>query len=491
MDSLAPSSPATILHLLQGWGRRTAFLLLLLFAALVPHLSSNGFDFPAVSSFSSLLPFCALFLLPLLDMRKPGRALQVDLLAMVSFVVALGCWRDTRGWPVLLIYPPLLYLFARMAWLARIGRRTRSGVAPALPRSFLSRRWLLCGIVVLVAVHISWGLEGRVSTDVAEGSVQGALKIAHGRALYGRMPSLHDLDPHTDTYGPANYEAYLPFAVLLRGHLAARVSTLFFDLLSALLLFVLGRQIRGLTAGIVLAYCWLAYPFGLYEEAFAFNDSLLAAALVAAVLLARSAAPRGAMAAVAAWTKLSPLALLPLLASRGGAERGRARELAEFGLAFALATALIFVPALAHSSLSTFISRSFGFQAQRALSGSIWAQLQQGSSYAAWIGTASRVVHGLLVAFAGMFAIVLLRAPRRTDRLGLAAASAAVLIAIELCLGYWSFSYILWFAPLVLLVVVLGMSSEEAVLSAPARRTAARALQPGPRRVRCARSRSG
>lgn len=454
MDSLASSSPVAILHLLQGWVRRTAFLLLLLFAVLVPHLSSNGFDFPAVSSFSSLLPFCALFLLPLLDMRRRGRALNVDLLAMVSFVVALGCWRDTRGWPVLLIYPPLLYLFARMAWLARIGRRTTGSVAPALPRSFLSRRWLLCGIVVLVAVHISWALEGRVSTDVAEGSVQGALKIAHGRALYGRLPSLHDLDPHTDTYGPANYEAYLPFAVLLRGHLAARVSTLFFDLLSALLLFVLGRQIRGPTAGVVLAYCWLAYPFGLYEEAFAFNDSLLAAALVATVLLARSAAPRGAMAAVAAWTKLSPLALLPLLVS-GGAKRDKARELAEFGLAFALATALIFVPALAHSSLSTFISRSFGFQAQRAPSGSIWAQLE-GSSYAAWIGTASRVVHGLLVAFVGVFAIALIRAPRRTDRLGLAAASAAVLIAIELCLGYWSFSYILWFAPLVLLVVVLG-----------------------------------
>jgi hypothetical protein len=56
---------------------------------------------------------------------------------------------------------------------------------------------------------------------------------------------------------------------------------------------------------------------------------------------------------------------------------------------------------------------------------------------------------------------VLLRAPRRQDIIGLASASAAVLIALQICLSYYSFSYILWFAPLVLVTLILGYYSVE------------------------------
>jgi hypothetical protein len=311
---------------------------------------------------------------------------------------------------------------------------------------------------VLVAVHVSWALAGRVSTDVAEGGVQGAQNIAHGRPLYGRpRVSQGGMDPHTDTYGPFNYEAYLPFTALAAGHRAARLTTLFFDLLTALLLFMLGRQIRGPTVGVLLAFCWLAFPFTLYEEALGFNDSIVAATLVGTVLAARSPARRGAMAAVAAWTKLSPLALLPLLASHRGPHKSGRYALLEFAGAFVLATAIVFLPALAHSSVPTFISRTFGFQSSRPASGSIWAELQGSYSVGApWLNTASRVLHGLLAALTGAFAIALFRAPRRQDAVGLAAAAAAVLIAMEACLGYYSFSYILWFAPLALVAAVLA-----------------------------------
>lgn len=440
--------------------RRLAFVALLLAAPLLPHLDSGGFEFPAVSNSWVCLPFCALMLLPLIDVRAPRRLFHFDLLVLLSFVVALGFERPSRVWPVLLIYPPLIYLGVRMAVIARLFR-SESPTPTESPRLLLPRSWLVIGIIVLSAVHISWALEATANPDVASGSVHGAVQLVNGRPLY-HAPAAHTpVDPHTDTYGPVNYEAYLPFASVADAQTAAHLTTLFFDLLTALLLFALGRQIRGPTAGIVLAYCWLAFPFTLYEDALSFNDSIVAAALVGTLLVARSPARRGVMAAVVGWTKLSPLALVPVLASyRPPRGRSASRGLLEFSLAFAIATAVIFAPTLAHSSLATFMSRTFGFQAERPPAESIWEVLQSDyTMYAPWIGTASRLAHGLLAAITGALAIVLLRAPRRQDIIGLASVSAAVLIALQISLSYYSFSYILWFAPLVLVALTLGRLS--------------------------------
>jgi hypothetical protein len=52
--------------------------------------------------------------------------------------------------------------------------------------------------------------------------------------------------------------------------------------------------------------------------------------------------------------------------------------------------------------------------------------------------------------------VALLWMPRRQDLVGLASACAAVLIAVQLCDGYYSLTYILWFAPLVLVTSILG-----------------------------------
>lgn len=443
------------------WARRIAYVALLALAPLLPHLSSGGFDFPAVSAAWVCLPLAALLLVPLVDLRAPWRWAHLDLLVLLSPAVALVCERPGRTWAVLLVYPPLAYLAVRMLVIAR-GRRS----APAL-RLRLPRSWLVAGIAVLAAVHVGWALQGTVSTDVASGSVQGAQRIVHGRPLYGAPSGPAALDPHTDTYGPATYEAYVPLAAVADSRIAARVTTLLCDLLTALLLFALGRQVRGPTAGIVLAYCWLALPFTLYEDAFAFNDALAAAALVGTVLVARSPVRRGVLAALAGWTKFSPLALVPLLAGYAPSrERSVRRDAPRFALAFALATVLIYVPVVADSDIGTFVSRTLGFQASRTPSFSLWGSLQ--NDYAVhlpWLGTASRVLHGLLAALVCALIILLPRASRRQDAVGLAAASAAVLIGVQACLGYWAFSYVLWFAPLVLAAVILaaaGPTAEQA-----------------------------
>ena len=71
---------------------------------------------------------------------------------------------------------------------------------------------------------------------------------------------------HGDTYGPVNYEAYVPFEQIFGWSgtwddlPAAHAAAIFFDLLAVALLFLLGRRMRGPTLGIALAYAWVVLP---------------------------------------------------------------------------------------------------------------------------------------------------------------------------------------------------------------------------------------
>jgi Glycosyltransferase family 87 len=421
---------------------RILFIALLAAAPLLPEINSSIFSFPAVTNWWVCVPFCALFLLALLDVRHLCRIYNLDLLVLGSFIVALGCYDSSRTLPVLLLYPPLIYLAGRMIVLARVGRTAGASKTTAF-RPWLPLPWLIVGIVVLGAVHVNWALTDPSTSDVGEASVQGARKVVHGDALYGanQTRSATTVDPHYDTYGPFNYEAYVPFAAVASS-----------------------------TIGAVLAFAWLTYPITLYSDGFDFNDALVAATLTGALLAIDSPARRGVMVALAGWTKLSPLALVPvMLAQRSHIGENRPRAVMAFGASFILTSAVIFVPALDHSSLSTFIARSFGYQASRAPEFTIWSMYGDSYRHAAWIVDLSKVVHGLLIALTVGFALALLRLPRRQDLIGLAAASAAVLIALQVCDGYYSFSYLLWFVPLVLVAITLdhaGIPRQRAKYSA-------------------------
>jgi hypothetical protein len=457
--------------------RRIAFAALLAATPLLPQMQSSRFEFPAIEHGWVCLPLGGLILLALIDLRAWRRWIHFDLVAFVALSAALACWRQWLTWPTLLLYALLGYLLARMVAIARRRRPPASARRPV--RAMLPRSWLVLAILVLSAVHVSWAIEGSAQVDVAHGGVAGAQSIAHGRALYSSPAHESQQDPHLDTYGPVNYEAYLPFVGVAGGYRAARLTTVFFDLLTALLLFLLGRRLTSATAGATLAFCWLAFPFTLYCDALALNDSILAAALAGTLLLAGSPARRGALAALAAWTKFSPLALVPLLASYRPDERSRGRLL-PFALAFALITALAFAPALAHSDLATIVSRTFGFQAHRAPSSlTVWSVLQQ---QLPGIAPASRVIHGMLAACVLAAAIFVPRIPRRGDLVGLAAACAAILLAVELCLSYYAFSYVLWFAPPLLAALVLDAMPRRSPPAAASTEPTARRHRTAPRR---------
>jgi uncharacterized membrane protein len=450
--------------------RRLIYIALIVLAPLLPQFGNSYFTYPVVSHFWTSLAFCGLFLLPLVDLQRLRRMLHLDLLALLMFAVGLRYWYTSSSLSLLCVYAPLAYLCLRMVLIARVGRSAASELPVVPARFWLPTSWLLAGIVILVAVHINWTLGAQVGTDVGPASVQGAVRLVHGQPVYGADHAITaklGYDPHYDTYGPLVYESYIPFASIAGVHTAARLATLFFDLLTAVLLFALGRQLRGPSVGVVLAYCWLAFPFTLYAGGLASNDSLVAAALVGTLLAAGSPVRRGAMVALAAWTKLSPLALVPVVISHATPARTRRAALFTCAAAFVLTGLLVLAPVFIHSSASTFVTRTFGFQLSRSPAFSIWERLNAGSLVAAaWVKPASQVAHGLLIALTAGFALMLMRAPRRQDVVGLASACAAILTAMQICLGYYSFTYILWFAPLVLVALIAG--EQQASQSSPA-----------------------
>ena len=232
---------------------------------------------------------------------------------------------------------------------------------------------------------------------------------------------------------------------------AAHAAAIFFDLLAVALLFLLGRRMRGPTLGIALAYAWVSFPFTLFALESDSNDTLVAVSILAALLLRRlAAAVRGAFAALAGLTKFAPLALAPLLATHGLRERdgwvgvrrcARARSRCSCSPSSPRPRSSR-SPRSAHDSLHTIYERTLVYQANRGSPFSVWG------------------LYGLPGARAGRqlaavaLAVALAVVPRRDDLVGLAAACAAVMIAVQLGIDHWFYLYIPWFFPLVMIALL-------------------------------------
>ncbi len=281
------------------------------------------------------IPLCVLFFVPFFDWRKPLRLLHLDLLVLLSFSVSLAYFNHADIYASTpLVYPPLVYLLARMLALARVGRRGAPAREPRPLRLLVPPAWLAIGVVFLLGFRIGLNVTDSNVIDVGYAGVIGAQRIAQDRPLYGAYPSDNE---HGDTYGPVNYEAYVPFQQVFgwSGHWddlpAAHAAAIVFDLLAVALLFLLGRRVRGPGLGIVLAYAWVSYPFTLFALESNSNDSLVAVLILAALLVASSPPARGMFAALAGLTKFAPLALAPLLWTHGVRRAFRSRPRAGFG----------------------------------------------------------------------------------------------------------------------------------------------------------------
>jgi hypothetical protein len=214
------------------------------------------------------------------------------------------------------------------------------------------------------------------------------------------------------------------------------------DLACLALLWRIGSRLGGAALGVALAYLWAACPFTLYVLNTNGNDGLVAALVLAALAAATSPGASGILVGLAGWAKFAPLALAPLLAA--ASENGPPARAKRFTAGLALVSVLAAGVVLASGGAGTFLDRTLGFQAMRDSPFSVWGQ---------WDGLGALQVAVQAAALA--LAVAVAFAPRRRDLAGLAALSAAVLIATQLGVSHWFYLYVVWFlGPL--LVALLG-----------------------------------
>jgi hypothetical protein len=420
------------------------------------------------------LAFCAVFLLGLIDWRRPLSVRTLDLVVLLSFSVSL--WFFNRGdvfESMSLVYPVFAYLLARMVW---IGLRGRS---PSRRAAFWPVWLLAAATVFLAGFRIGLNLEGSNVIDVGFSGVVGAHRIANGEMPYGHMPVQGDLkacgpadaegdirdriqtngrcesaNERGDTYGPVAYLAYVPGYLLLGWSgkwdtlPAAHFTSIAFDLLAIVGLALVGRRFGGLPLAATLAFAWAAYPFTQYTSNSNTNDAIPPVLLIWGFWLVSSPWARGAFAALAGWSKFSSLIVAPLWAGYPEALSVRpARDAALFVAGFAGATIaafsiLLLEPDLLHAA-RVFWDRTVAWQLTRESPFSIW---DWGQYHAAGVPDL-RLVQLPLIGIVLVAALGAAFYPRHRSPLQLAALTAALLIGFELVLTHWSYLYLPWFFP--------------------------------------------
>jgi hypothetical protein len=417
------------------------------------------------------IPLCVLFLVPFLDVRRLfRRMLHLDLLVLLGFGASHFFFnRGEISTSVPLVYPVLLYVLVRMLWIGlRGGGVPRGRLVPHFPLV-----WLALALVFLTGFRVALNVVDSNVIDVGYAGAIGADRIADGRGLYdGGFPKDNQ---HGDTYGPANYLAYVPFEQALPfdgtwGELpAAHAAAIAFDLLTLLGLLVLGRRLRagpaGTLLGVALAYAWAAYPYTLFALDTNSNDALVAMVLVWALVALRSAPGRGLLLGFGAAAKFAPLALVPLFAFSGsgsgaaGSGAGAAEDAVRAGagadrrrrwrsaLLVVLAAAAVgvaaFAPFVPDGGLREIYDRTLGYQAGRPSPFSIWGQ--HAGLVDVW--TACKVLT-IALALAVAFVPRGARSPVQVAALG-----AAVLVALQLVASHWFYLYVVWFTPFVLVAL--------------------------------------
>jgi hypothetical protein len=422
-----------------------------------------------------LWPMCAIFLAGLLDWRRPRSMRTLDLIATLAFVASLVEFNHGdifRATP--LVYPPLLYLGARMVWVGMHGgpRRVRVGETHML--------LLIALLFGLMGFRLGLNNQDSNVIDVGYAGVAGASRLMDGVLPYGHLPDktsrpcggeYSNGDPRAyiqsngqcespigqgDTYGPTVYLAYIP-AVAALGWSglwdslpAAHVTACAFDILAITGLFVAGWRLASGSVGLLLAFGWAANPFTLYALNMNTNDALVGALLAWTLAALSVPALRGALLAAASLTKFAPLALIPLFASL----RNRFATMVGFA---ATAILLLAMLALDADGLSLFWHRTLDYQFGRVTPMAIWTL----PSYHPGWPDISWLQHPLqfFVALGVVAIAVFPRAPK--DAAAIAALGAAAIIGLQITASYWFYPYVCWWLPLVLAATLLPRGEPE------------------------------
>jgi hypothetical protein len=411
--------------------------------------------------------FCLAFLLGLADLRRPLSVRNLDVLMLLSPTASL--WYFNHGdvfTAVPLFYPALAWVVVRGVWIGATGRGSHT--RPLWPA------WImLAAAVFLAGFRIGLNVQASNVIDVGYSGVIGAERIVHGEAPWGHFPVEDSLkacgpadaageireriqtngrcesaNPQGDTYGPVAYEAYIP-GFLTFGWSgkwddlpAVHFTSILFDVLSMLGLWLVGRRFGGFRLAATLAFAWAAYPFTQYASSSNTNDTIMPCLLIFGFWLASSPVGRGVFGALAGWTKFAALVVAPLWLTYPGRRPSR-RFVAGFVAGTLAAFSVILLEPSPLHELRVFWDRTVTWQVGRDSPFSLWDWRQY---YARGLPDLKLVQHVLqAVLVAGALAAAFF--PRRKSPLQLAALTAALLAGFELVLTYWLYTYIPWFFP--------------------------------------------
>jgi hypothetical protein len=387
--------------------------------------------------------------------------------ATAAAILLFNAWMDVRM--VLVAWPLMLYMAARCLMCASRPEAAPGESVPLYERltsswSEAQRLWMLravlaaCAVMLLVA-----GISSRALMDVAYAVMEGATSIVHGVLPYAHIPDI----PHGDTYPVGSYLAYVPLALLspVRSEWNAADIVLYVSV-GAAALGSLGvyRLVRGRLSGsardgarralgLRAAIAWLTFPPVLATVASGTTDIVLATVLVGALLLWRWPSIAATVLGAAAWFKLVPLALLPLWIAPMDRRR-RVRALG--GIVLVSLPALAAVIALGGLDGPGLMMQGIAYQSSRPPLNSLWAAI--GSVPGQQLTQAAT-----LALIAG--AVVALRRDRALadDRRRFAALCAAVMLGLQMSSSYWSFMYLVWALPFLLLMMFSDASADPAV----------------------------
>jgi hypothetical protein len=391
------------------------------------------------------VPWAACFVLGLFDWRRPWRVEHLDLLALAGFFPVAMLLSDGLSEAGLWLAAGCLgWLFVRMA-----GAFHGKWRMPQLRPSVSSRR-LGLAILILLLARAGSVAAGNI-LDVGQASSLGAWRLLHGLHLYGaaswQWPGGRRIY-QPDSYGPFAYYAYIPFAAVfppaqafVPAALATLVPALCFDALTIAGLHKLGQRLGGRPLAQAFVFAYLLCPFPDLSLMAETNDALIAALCVWAIVVATERpVARGLLVAAAALTKFVP-ALLALQFL--GAARGRWR----YVVTVAVSLAAMLAWPLISSGPARFVDSTFGYQLLQRGGGvqlSIWTYLPH-------IATAARAA--LAVALV-LLALSPMMRPEVQDTRKNAALAAALLVGAQLLLGYWFYSYVTWFYPLLVVAII-------------------------------------
>ena len=360
-------------------------------------------------------------------------------------------------------YPLMIYLAARCAWRAFVPARP---AVPARPLfDVIASRWsaeqrlrlLRIFAVAVVAVVVMVGISSRGVVDVGYAVMEGATQIAHGLLPYGHIPNVL----HGDTYPIGSYLLYVPLAALspVYSFWDSADATLTVAVLAALVGAVAvsisarssssGRErapgdYASRAAPLRAAIAFLCFPPMLVTISTGTTDIVLCATFALAIAFWRRPGLSTSLLAAGAWFKLAPAVLLPLwLAPRRGSEMTRAIA----GVVLVSVGALAALVAIGGPGAVGAMLHAVGYQGSRDSPDSLWYQI--GSvpfQQLAQAATLALVVGGALA----------LRRDRgfAADRSRVAALSGAIILAVQLSAGYWTFMYLTWALPFIVLSIL-------------------------------------